>query len=367
MLDVYYTIDTEFWLTRDMTCPKDYEEDFDRDIYGRTSRGDYGLDFQLKRFTELGLKANCFVETTHSLVLGIEPLQRMVDIVKTHGHDVQLHCHTEWLTTHRPASPENAVLPPFPSPIQDGSGQHIRHFSESDQAFVIAEGIAALHRVHLPDSMETLLASMDKGRRTTVNRKINRRFLKMVKDFRLERITGSSQIENFFDIMEKIDVNSWQGKTFGLPNRKTESQIEYWKKIADTGFVRSYILWVEGKPIAYFHILQYDGICYGHTTAYDPSYAELAPGIVCFYYFLDDLMTHDPMKIYDCSFGTHVYKRLFGNEEIESTIVFIAGSTKGKVLAFLQRFLNRFVFRAKGLLQKWNIADRIRKILKHKK
>ena len=141
MLDVYYTIDTEFWTTRKLTSPKDYEEDFDRDIYGRTSRGDYGLGFQLKRFAEQGLKANCFVETAHSLILGIEPLQRMVDIIKTHGHDIQLHCHTEWLSPRVPWD-----LPPLPSPMQGKSGQHIRHFSESNQSAVIAEGIAALQR-----------------------------------------------------------------------------------------------------------------------------------------------------------------------------------------------------------------------------
>ena len=89
MLDVYYTIDTEFWTTRNLSTPKDYEEDFDRDIHGRTPQGDYGLGFQLERFAELGLKANCFIETVHSLVLGIEPLQQIVNVVKKHGHHNQ--------------------------------------------------------------------------------------------------------------------------------------------------------------------------------------------------------------------------------------------------------------------------------------
>ena len=139
MLDVYYTIDTEFWTTQDLKKPEDYEEDFERDIYGRTPKGDYGLAFQLDRFAELGLKANCFVETVHSLILGIEPLQRIVNIVQTHGHDVQLHCHTEWLASQFPWE-----LPPLPTPLSNKTGLHIRHFSESNQAGIFAEGIAAL-------------------------------------------------------------------------------------------------------------------------------------------------------------------------------------------------------------------------------
>jgi hypothetical protein len=146
MLDVYYTIDTEFWTTRDWNSPKDYEQDFERDIDGRTSRGSFGLDFQLRRFTELGLKAVCFVETTHSLILGIEPLERMVNIVNSHGHDVQLHCHTEWLSTKVPWE-----LPTLPTPLTGKKGLHMRHFSESSQSAIIAEGIAALQHCGTPE------------------------------------------------------------------------------------------------------------------------------------------------------------------------------------------------------------------------
>ena len=100
---------------------------------------------------------------------------------------------------------------------------------------------------------------------------------------------------------------------------------------------------------------------------YDLSAAELAPGIVCLYYCLDDLMTYQPVQIFDFDFGTISYKRIFANEEIASTTVFITGSTKGRVLAFLQTFLNRFVFTAKRILQKWGLSDKIRKMLKNKK
>jgi len=146
MLDVYYTIDTEFWLTRNLASPEDYEKDFERDIDGCTPQGEFGLGFQLERFAEHGLKANCFVETVHSLVLGIEPLERIVDTVQMHGHDVQLHCHTEWLSAHVPWE-----LPAFPSPLSGKTGQHIRHFSEGNQAAVIAEGISALQHCGVPE------------------------------------------------------------------------------------------------------------------------------------------------------------------------------------------------------------------------
>ncbi|MDR3183381.1 MAG: hypothetical protein LBT89_10800 [Planctomycetaceae bacterium] len=145
MLDVYYTIDTEFWSSRPYTSPEDYESDFDRDIHGKTARGSFGLDFQLKRFAENGLKAVCFTETLHSLLLGIKPLQRITDIIKTYGHDTQLHCHTEWLQQPCPWQEND-----FPAPLQGRSGQHIRHFSEGSQAAIIAVGVEALQTCGVP-------------------------------------------------------------------------------------------------------------------------------------------------------------------------------------------------------------------------
>lgn len=221
-------------------------------------------------------------------------------------------------------------------------------------------------RIHLPDSMKTLLASIGSKQRYNIRRTINH-FQESVKEFRLERITEASQIETFFDIMMKIATNSWQGKTFGLTDWKTEARLKCWEKIADSGLLRSYILWAENKPIAYRLSYQYNGVYYGQAPGYDLSVAELAPGIVCLYYCLDDLMTYQPAQICDFDFGSLGNKRIFANEEIESATVFITGSTKGRVLASLQTFLNRFVYRAKRTLQKWGLMDRIRKILKRKK
>lgn len=230
---------------------------------------------------------------------------------------------------------------------------------------VLAEPQSDL-RIHLPDSMGTLLASIDKKHRKNIRRAIEH-FRTSVNEFRLERITEAPQVEMFLDTMTMIAANSWQGKTFGLADKKTESQIKYWKEIADLGFLRSYILWADDKPIAYRLGYQYQNVYEGQVPGYDLAYADLSPGIVCLYYCLDDLMNEQPAKLYDFDFGTLGNKRLFANEEIESTIVFISGSAKGTALAFSQRFLNQCVFVAKKLLTKWGLADQIRQLLKKKK
>ena len=221
------------------------------------------------------------------------------------------------------------------------------------------------HRIHLPDSIESLLATVGTKWRRSVRYNL-KSFHQSVKDFHLERISDASLVDVCFDIITKISANSWQGKTFGVPNWTTVTWLKCWKEIANSGLLRSYILWADNKPVAYLLACEYNGTLYGQTFGYDLHFTKLAPGIVCLYYCLDDIMTYQPVRMFDFDFGTHVYKRTFANEEIESAVVFVSGSTKGTILAFLQRFLNRFVFRTKKLLQKWNLTNRIRKILKRK-
>ncbi|MDR3183382.1 MAG: GNAT family N-acetyltransferase [Planctomycetaceae bacterium] len=220
--------------------------------------------------------------------------------------------------------------------------------------------------IHLPETMEQLLASIDKKKRKNVRNDL-KHFHESVKEYRLERITESVQLESFFDTVMKISANSWQGKTLGLTDWKTDSRLRCWKEIADNGLLRSYILWADGKPIAYRLAYQCNGTFYGQESQYNLSVSDLAPGIICLYYVLDDLMTYKPVKTYDFDFGTLGNKRIFANEEIESMIAFMSGSYRGVLLVRLQMFLNRLIFVSKKFLQKLGLADKIRKQMKKKK
>ena len=128
MLNVFYTIDTEFWPRKDIF------EDFQRDIYGRTPQGDFGLEFQLKMFAEHDLKAVCFVEPLHSLVHGNEFLKEIIQIVRKYGHDIQLHLHTEWLSK---------IDKPLLS--SGRKGQNLHCFTEEEQIQLLSLGIEKLN------------------------------------------------------------------------------------------------------------------------------------------------------------------------------------------------------------------------------
>ncbi len=76
------------------------EENFSSAILGRTCKGDFGIPYQLDVLDRHGLRGVFFVEALHTQILGSEYLSRTVDMIRTRGHSVQLHCHIEWLWFH---------------------------------------------------------------------------------------------------------------------------------------------------------------------------------------------------------------------------------------------------------------------------
>lgn len=93
-VDVFLTADIELW---PVTKGLGVRDAMMRHIYGKTSRGDYGLPFQLRMLDDYGLKATFFVESLFASVVGIEPLAEIVSMIKSAGQDVQLHLHPQWL------------------------------------------------------------------------------------------------------------------------------------------------------------------------------------------------------------------------------------------------------------------------------
>lgn len=130
--DVLITVDTEFWPRREYVEAGDYRADFERDVLGRTSAGDFGLRYQLELMNAHQVRAVFFVEALSAYALGNEPVREMVDLVQGAGHEVQLHLHSEWL----PYMSE--------SPLPGRVGQHLRNFSFEDQSRLIELGLAKL-------------------------------------------------------------------------------------------------------------------------------------------------------------------------------------------------------------------------------
>lgn len=131
MMRVFYTVDTEFW-PRNPSNPDftELNQDIQRDIYGATPQGEFGLRYQLDALDSEGLKGVFFVEPLSALRAGIDSLSATLSLIDSRGHEVGLHLHPEWNDWL-----ENSLVP-------ERAVQNISQLSVDKQTKLIAKGLS---------------------------------------------------------------------------------------------------------------------------------------------------------------------------------------------------------------------------------
>lgn len=129
MLNVFLTVDVEIWPSSWWDLNQNsFRKDFQRYIYGSTTRGDYGVPFQLKLLNEYDLKAVFLVETLFACEFGIEWLKEIVELIQDAGQEVQMHLHPEWI-----GRMTDSILP-------GKKARRLLDYSLDDQIFIIGIG-----------------------------------------------------------------------------------------------------------------------------------------------------------------------------------------------------------------------------------
>ncbi|MBL4702856.1 MAG: hypothetical protein JKX85_16550 [Phycisphaeraceae bacterium] len=131
---MYITVDTETWCGGWNNIDEKFPQAFSNYIYGRTSKGDYGLPFQLKLLNEHGLKAVFFVEPLFSMRFGKSYLDEVVGLILDANQSVELHLHPEW------TDESNKVI----FPHINNKREHLKYFTFEEQRELISIGINLL-------------------------------------------------------------------------------------------------------------------------------------------------------------------------------------------------------------------------------
>lgn len=97
-----------------------------------------GIAHQMAVMDAAGIKATFFVDPLPALVWGQSAIDRVVQPILERGHDVQLHCHSEWLAL----APDND--------LSDHTGRNIKDFPLADQQRILSYGADVLERAGAP-------------------------------------------------------------------------------------------------------------------------------------------------------------------------------------------------------------------------
>ena len=133
-MKVFVTFDIEIWCPSWTNLDRDFPVAYDRYVLGHSRHGDYAMPKTLEILNRYGIHGVFFVEPLFAARFGLEYLARIVELIQTAGHEVQLHLHPEWTDEIRPPLLNNV----------SSKRQHLSHYTVTEQITLISHGLRLL-------------------------------------------------------------------------------------------------------------------------------------------------------------------------------------------------------------------------------
>ena len=131
---------------------------------------------------------------------------------------------------------------------------------------------------------------------------------------------------------------------------------------AEQGWLRAHILYVAGKPCAFWNGVLYRGTFFTSTTGYDPAFQEYRPGTFLLQKMLQDLYSEKIADKVDFGFGDAQYKRDWCHQEqLQTSFLLFAPTLKGIYLNCLRTPLIGAVNGARRTLMRIGVFQKVKR------
>ena len=176
----------------------------------------------------------------------------------------------------------------------------------------------ARHTIELPATADAYWGKFTSKTRGTYRRKV-----KQFGACRLERISEIEQVSEFLIRANEISQHSWQTDLLGLRVKNNDAELQFFVALATQQALRAYLLWKDDVAVSFCIGTQHNGVFSYEEVAYDRRFADSSPGHVMVIQMLDDLLAHQPPRVFDFGFGDAEYKRQFGTSVTHSANVWL--------------------------------------------
>ncbi len=218
-------------------------------------------------------------------------------------------------------------------------------------------------------SFEGFLAGISGKSRSTLLRKM-RKFAKAgggskIEDIDWRQYEKPDEIAEFLDQALPLAKRTYQARLFdgALPNDDDFRQDAI--DLGQQGRVRAYLLFLNGKPVAYLYTpLEERTFVYAYL-GFDEAYSQLSPGIVLQFLVHKKLFEEKIADWFDFTEGEGAHKSQFANQRYScATVLCLKDGLQNRLLVHSHRGWNRAVESLKGLTEKLNLTARIKKLFR---
>jgi CelD/BcsL family acetyltransferase involved in cellulose biosynthesis len=180
--------------------------------------------------------------------------------------------------------------------------------------------------VDLPATLDEFLASRSKKTRDGIKRVRNKLQRDLGERASVARFDRLDQLDALFADVDAVTVKTYQ-HGLGVAFESTPRHREQTRFGLERGWFRAYVLYDDGKPIAFWPGVGYRGRFLTGTPGYDPAYAKLRPGTFLLMRLIEDLCREGEARILDLGTGDAEYKRHYCDRRTEQEDVLVYART----------------------------------------
>jgi hypothetical protein len=171
-------------------------------------------------------------------------------------------------------------------------------------------------RLAVPDTYDEFLRSRSKSTRDSVKRYRRKVERELGDRLELRCYRDPSDLDTIFTDTEPVAAKTYQ-RGLGVALADTPEQRPLIEVGLRQGWFRTYVVYLEGTPIAFWPGYAYRGVFFIGTPGYDPAYADYRIGMYLQMRMMEDFCAEPEIRFVDYGFGDAEYKRRFGSESWE--------------------------------------------------
>jgi len=208
------------------------------------------------------------------------------------------------------------------------------------------------------DKLHAELSHHERKRFRQIAKKLSGAFPGQV---RVERFGSLADLDRTLEAVEEIAKKTWQ-RTMGRGFNMDVSLLETFRRQAERGWLRIWILNLSDKPCAFWIGALYRRTFYNEYIGYDPDYANYSLGTYLFSRIMEEFCS-EGVEAIDFGFSDEEYKERFGNVMWrESDLHVFAPRLMGLSLSAMKSITVLLHEPARAFLERTNLIQRVKKI-----
>jgi hypothetical protein len=195
----------------------------------------------------------------------------------------------------------------------------LRDAAQARAGFLTRQRIARTDlrwQIELPNTFDDYLASLSSATRKGIRRTAAQVEKAFGDRLSLRRFQDVSELDSYLRDAESIAARTYQ-RSLGVGFLVDERQRARVRMLMERGWFRSYVLYLDGRPVAFEQGEAYRSRFVSVRAGYDPAYAQHRIGAYLLVKAIEDLVEDARFSVFDFGLGDAEYKRKLAHRSIE--------------------------------------------------